>query len=142
MAWLGAAILFVSTLGPGTKRMGRSAHLEFLATVSPRMSRFFFMAATSAAGFGVALLLTVPDFSPYIGVGIVTGLAAYIAMLVDARTSTKVTCIAGDLLKGSEPGSPSAELERELRSIRIGTVSTVLLLVVTLMFMVNSGYPL
>lgn len=100
------------------------------------------MAATSAAGFGVALLLTVPDFSPYIGVGIVTGLAAYIAMLVDARTSTKVTCIAGDLLKGSEPGSPSAELERELRSIRIGTVSTVLLLVVTLMFMVNSGYPL
>lgn len=141
MAWLGAAILFVSTLAPATKLLSRSAYLEYLATVTPRMSRFFFMVATSAVVFGVALLLTIPDFSPYIGVGIATGAAAYIAMLADVRTAAKVSHIAGEMVKGGQTGFPSAELARELRMIRIGTVSTVVLLVVTLMFMVYSGYP-
>lgn len=141
MGWLGAAILFVSTLAPATADLSSAARLEFLARVVPKMTRYFLVAATSTIVFGPALLVTIPDYSPFIDVGILTGLAAYLVMLYDVRLFGKVSKMAKDMLQGAPSGSPSPEFLRLLREGRMSTILTVVLLVVTLMFMVYSGYP-
>ncbi len=141
MAWLGGGLLFVSTLAPSTRRMTPAASLEFLATAVPRMTRYFFMAATSTVIFGPSLFLTIPSYSPLIYAGIATGLAAYIEVLLELRLFTRISNLAREALKGGPSNPPSAELQRALRHGRIGTLSTVLLRGVTLMFMVYSGYP-
>lgn len=141
MGWLGAAILIVSTLTPATGKLSPASRVEFLATVVPRMRRYFVMAATSTIVFGSALLVTIPDYSPYLYVGIATGLSAYLVVLFDARHFGRISREAKEMMERGPTGGPSPELLRLLRGSRVSTALTVLLLVVTLMFMVYSGYP-
>lgn len=141
MGWLGAAILFVSTLTPATGKLSPASRLEFLATVVPKMSRYFLMVATSTIVFGPALLATIPDYSPYLYVGIATGLAAYLVMLFDVRLFGRISKMAQEMMAGGKTGNPPPEFLRLIREGRMSTILTVLLLVVTLMFMVYSGYP-
>ncbi len=141
MGWLGGGVLFVSTLAPATGKMSERARLEFLATAVPRLSWYFFVVATSTIVFGPSLLVTIPDFSPYLWAGIVTGLAAYLVMLFDFRLFGRISRTAKELVSGGQTGAPPPEFLRALREGRISTILTVLLLVVTLMFMVYSGYP-
>lgn len=140
IGWLGGAILFVSTVAPMVQRMSPPATLGFLATVVPRVSRFFLIIATSAIITGPLLLLTIPDFSPVLWVGIVLGLAAYLVALFTIWTFTKLTKTAKEMVKGGRAGPPPPEFLRQLKVGGIGTVTIVLLLTVTLMFMVYSGY--
>ena len=141
MGWLGAGILFVATLAPATGKLSLPARLEFLATVVPRMTRYFLIVATSTVVFGPALLLTIPDYSPYLYVGIATGLTAYLVVLYDFRLFGRVSTMAREMIDRPTAGGPSAEFLRLLREGRISTILTVVLLMVTLMFMVYSGYP-
>ncbi len=141
VGWLGAAILFVSTLAPATGKLSAAARLEFLATVVPKMSRYFLMVATSTVVFGPALLLTIPDYSPYLYVGIATGLSAYLVVLYDVRLLGRVSRMATEMIDSSHKDPPPPEFLRLLKEGRMSTILTVLLLVVTLMFMVYSGYP-
>lgn len=141
IAWLGAALLFVSTLAPGIGKMSTRSYLEFMATVVPRMSRYFAMAATSTVLFGPALLATIPSFSPLLQVGIVTGLAAYVEVLLEVPTFRKIAQQARELTNAGHSGPLPAEFGKALRKGRIGTIITVALLLTTLVFMVYSGYP-
>ncbi len=141
MGWLGGAILFVSSVAPMARRMSPPATLEFLATVVPRVSRFFLVIATLTVIFGPALLLTIPDFSPVIYIGVALGLASYVDALFVVWTFSKLSKTAGEMLKSRKAGPPPADFLRRLRIGGLGTVSIVLLLMTTLMFMVYSGYP-
>ncbi len=141
IGWLGGAILFVSSVAPMVRRMSPPATLEFLATVVPRVTRFFLIIATSTVISGPLLLLTIPDFSPILQVGIVLGLAAYLVALFTIWTFTKLTKTAKEMVKGGRAGPPPPEFLQQLKVGGIGTATIVLLLTVTLMFMVFSGYP-
>ena len=141
IGWLGGAILFVSSVAPLVRRMSPPATLEFLATVVPRVTRFFLIIATSTVIFGPLLLLTIPDFTPVLWVGVALGLAAYIDALFTVWTFTKLTKTAKEMLKNRQAGPPPPTFLRQLRIGGIGTVTIVLLLTVTLMFMVYSAYP-
>ncbi len=141
ISWLGAALLFTSTLAPGIRKLSTAAYLEFMATVFPRMTRYFAMAATFTIVFGPALLITIPDYSPVLQIGILTGLAAYVEVLLEIPTFRKIVKQAQELTKAGHSGPLPAEFVRALRKGRTGTILTVALLLTTLAFMVYSGYP-
>ncbi len=141
MGWLGGAILFVTTIAPAARKMSPPATLEFLATVVPRVTRFFAMVATSTLIFGLLLVVTIPDYASLLQVGILTGLAAYIVALLTVRIFSKLTKTAKEMIASKQPRPPSAEFLRRLKNGGLASLTVVLLLVVTLMFMVYSGYP-
>ncbi len=141
IAWFGAAILFVSTLGPSIRTLSRPAHLEFLATVVPRMTWYFFAAATSTVVFGLALLLTIPDYSPYIFVGVGTAAATYTLILLEIPLFARMSREAGEILKAGQAGGPlPSNFVKKIRRVGFTTLLTVLLLGATLVFMVYSGF--
>ena len=141
MGWLGGAILFTSGLAPGIRGLSQSANLEFFATAVPRLGNYFLVVATSTVIFGPALLLTIPDYSPFVYAGMATGFTAYLVVLIDARMFARVSRMAKEMIKSGHSGPPPAEYLKALREGRVGTLATVLLLVVTLIFMVYSGFP-
>ncbi len=140
MAWLGGALLFTSALAPSTSRLSRLARLEFLATAIPRLTIYFFAAATSAIVFGFALFITIPDFSQYLYVGMATAAAAYVLIVTEIPVFTRIGDRARALGAEGSTSSLAADLAKDMKRGRISTVTTVLLLAVTLMFMVYSGF--
>ncbi len=140
MAWLGGAILFVSTVGPVSRRLSRGAQLEFLATFIPRGTRYFVGAATSAIVFGIALFLTIPDFSPYLYIGMATALITYLLILSELPDFAKIGRIAAELAKAVPPPELPAEFRKAQKRTIVTTAATVVLLAVTLGFMVYSGF--
>lgn len=141
ISWLGAALLFTSTLAPGIRKMSTAAYLEFMTTVVPRMTRYFAMAATSTVVFGPFLLATIPAYSPLLQVGILTGLAAYVEVLYEIPTFRKIARLSQELKQAGHTGPLPAEFKKALRKGRNGTILTVALLLTTLVFMVYSAYP-
>ncbi len=141
MGWLGGAILFTSALAPGVRRMSPAASVEFFAVVVPRLTRYFLIVIFSTVIFGPLLFLTIPDESHYIYGGIATGLAAFLLVLSEVPNFNRLVTMAQEMLKSGHSGPPPAEYVRLLRKVGITTVATVILLVVTLIFMVYSGYP-
>ncbi len=141
MGWLGGGILFTSALAPGVRRLSPAASIEFFAVVVPRLTRYFFMVVFSTVIFGPLLFLTIPDESPLIYGGIATGLTAFLLVLSEVPRFRRIVRMAQGMMKSGQSGPPPAEYLKEVRRVGISTVVTVLLLVVTLMFMVYSGYP-
>ncbi len=142
MGWLGGGILFVSVIAPSLRRMSPAVSLEFMAKAVPMATRYFLMFATSTIVFGPLLLLTItPPDSPYIYAGVATALAAYIDVLITVRNFHKASRMAKEMLASGRAGPPPAEFMKAVRYGGIGTVTIVILLVVTLMFMIFSGYP-
>ncbi len=106
IGWFGGAILFVSAVAPMVRRMSPAASLEFLATVVPRVTRFFLIIATLAVIFGPLLFLTIPDFSSVLYVGIVLGFAGYLDALFTVWTFSKLTKTAKEIVNGRRAGPP------------------------------------
>jgi uncharacterized membrane protein len=142
MGWLGGAILFVSSIAPGIRSMGPTASLEFLAKVGPRSTRFFAGSATATIVFGLALLGAVPGFlGTNLMVGVGFGLIAYVTAILTLLSFRKADGIAKQRLAGGQSGPPPPELAKALKRGGITVAVTVLLLVVSLMFMVVTGFP-
>ncbi len=141
IAWLGAALLFTSTIAPVTRRLSPLVRLEFLASTGPPLRRYFFGAATSTVAFGLALYLTIPDFSPYLYVGMASAGATYVLILTELPLFKRIETRAEQVLKEGPATDPlPADLLRDVRTGGITTVATVVLLVFTLVFMVYSGF--
>lgn len=141
ISWFGAAILFVSTVFPAARKMSRPAFLEFLSTVTSKMKFYFLLAATSTIVFGLALLLTIPDYSPYIFVGVGTAGATYILILSEVPLFTRLSRRAGEILKEGQASAPlPADFLKDAKRGAITTALTVALLATTLVFMVYSGF--
>ncbi len=73
--------------------------------------------------------------------GIATGLTAFLLVLSEVPPFRRIVRMAQEIMKTGQSGPPPAEYLKEVRRVGTSTVVTVLLLVVTLMFMVYSGYP-
>ncbi len=141
ISWLGAALLFTSTIAPSTRRLSPGARLEFLATSGPRLRQYFFVSATSTVVFGIALFLTIPDFSPYLYIGIASAAATYILVLTELPLFIRLETRANQLLKEGLATDPlPADFREAARRGGITTVATVVLLAFTLIFMVYSGF--
>ncbi len=141
IAWFGAAILFVSTVAPSVRTMSRPAHLEFLATVVPKMTWYFLIASTSTVVFGAALLVTIPDYSPYIFVGIGTAGITYVLIMTEIPVFSRLSRRAGEILNEGQASAPlPSDFLKDARRGAITTLLTVLLLATTLVFMVFSGF--
>ncbi len=143
MGWLGGAILFVSVLAPGLRSLSPTASMEFLSKVGPRATRFFIGTSTATVVFGLGLLYAdLSVLSTGIYVGLTLGLIAYLdAILVAVPGFRKADRLAKEKLASGQAGPPSPEFVKALRRGGIGVTTVVVLLVVTLMFMVASGFP-
>ncbi len=141
MGWLGGAVLFVSTLAPALRTLSPASSLDFIANAVPKLTRFFLMVATSTIVFGPALLLTIPDYSQFIYVGIALGLAAYVDALLTIRAFHRLSRMAKGMMQGSQTASSPADFQKAAKGAGLMATSIVVLLLLTLMFMVYSGYP-
>jgi hypothetical protein len=143
MGWLGGAALFLSVIAPGLRKLSPGASIEFLAKVGPMATRFFIGSATGTIVFGLALyfVLTFPPGSG-IFLGILFGLAAYVdALVVAVPGFRKADHLAQDMMKNAQGGSPPPAFQKAIRRGGLGVASTVVLLVIALLFMVAAGFP-
>ncbi len=143
MGWLGGAVLFVSVLAPGLRSLSPMASMEFLSKVGPRATRFFIGTSTATVVFGLSLLYAdLSVLSTDIYVGLTLGLIAYLdAMLVTVPGFRKADYLAKEKLASGQAGPPPPEFAKALRRGGLGVATVVVLLVITLMFMVASGFP-
>ncbi len=146
IAWFGALIFFISVLGPAVRTFTPAASLEFLVKVGPRQLRFFAGTATATIIFGLALLFTSlgTDYTLWpttIVAGFVLGLLAYLVALVVAIPAfRKADAIAKEFSK-NPAGPPPPDLAKYLNRGRIGAASVLVILLLTTVFMVATGFP-
>jgi putative copper export protein len=143
MAWFGGAIVFLSVVAPGLRSLSTTASLEFLSKVGPKATRFFIGASSATIVFGLGLLAAFPDvLGTGLYIGIAIGLIAYLdAMLVAVPSLRKADHLAKEVLASGQAGPPPPEFVRVLKRGGTGVATVVGLLVITLMFMVVSGFP-
>jgi len=141
VGWLGGAILFVSSIAPGLRSLSPAASLEFLAKVGPRTTRFFAGAATGTIVFGMALLSVLPGVTNTIYYGVGLGLIAYLTAILTILSFRKADKIARSILEGPRAGPPPPEFQNAMRTGGISVTLTVLLLIISLVFMVYAGSP-
>jgi hypothetical protein len=147
-AWFGALVFFISIVGPGVRSFTPAASLEFLTKVGPRQLRFFIGSATATILFGVALLYAYYGSYPWptsIEVGFGFGLLAYlIALGVTVPAFRNADKVAHQIMatQGPPPPELAAKLGGFLKRGNIGAASVGLALVLTLIFMVDTGFPI
>jgi hypothetical protein len=146
MAWLGAAIFFISVIGPAVRGFTPAASLEFLTKVGPRQLRFFVGSAVATLVFGLALLFSLfgTDYTLWptsIIIGFSLGLLAFLDVaLVAGPAFRKADRIARQIMNNPQAGPPSPELQKALGRGRIGATSAVIILVLALVFMTLTAY--
>jgi len=147
IAWFGAAIFFVSVVGPAVKTFTPAASLEFLLKVGPRQVRFFAGSATATIVFGLALLYFsfgtgYTTWPTSLVIGFSLGLIAYLdVLLVAAPAFRKADHIARELANNPQAGPPPPDLQRYLSRGRQGAASVVVILLLATIFMVATGFP-
>ena len=147
ISWLGGVIFFLSAVGPGVASFTPSARLEFLTKVGPKQVRFFAGAATGTIVFGLALLFAAfgSEYSTWptsIEVGFGFGLNAYlIAIGVTVPTFQKVDRIAHQIIANPQ-GPPPPEFPKLLKRANMAALSGALLVLLTMIFMVGTAFPL
>ncbi len=147
VGWMGAVVFFISAIGPGVRTFTPAASLEFLTKVGPRQLRYLIGTATATIVFGLALLFEYYGSSGWptsIEVGFVLGFIAYlVAIGVTVPSFRNADKVAHKIM--SNQGSPSPELGAQLASHvkrgNIAAVSVGILLLLTLVFMVYTGFP-
>lgn len=131
----------MSVIAPGLWQVSAPSSLEFLAKVGPKATRFFIASATATLIFGVSLLYAsgVTDYPIYIGA--LLGLVAYLdAILVTVPAFNKADRLAERMLANPQAGPPPPEFAAALRKGGLGVTLVVVLLSVTAVFMVVSGF--
>ncbi len=141
IGWLGGAVLFLSVIAPGLRKLSPAASLEFLSKVGPQSTRFFIGAATATIVFGLALFFSLAgDYTSGIYGGIVLGLVAYlVAMVVTVPGFMKADRLAKEMIASGHSGPPPAEFTNALRRGGLGVTAVVVLLLLAVIFMVSSG---
>lgn len=144
VAWMGSTILFVSVLGPSMRKMSPASRIDLFKAMGPAYSRNMLGSATLAIAAGLILYAYItqvqsslaPSSSgmPWILVGILLGLAAYVIGIVVGRRSThKLLKLFSQGPVGAEP-SPEVQLLQRRLVMSNGILA--LLLVLALLSMV------
>ncbi len=151
VGWLGGGILFGFVIGPALGQLSPPASGEFFKKVVPRVVRFMQIVPGLTILFGLLLLyaFTNGDLSVVspanswglkITIGMTIGLIALLtAELLAVPAFRKAVRIIGQAPPAGTQGPP-AELLATLKRARISSRVTVLLLIITLVFMVGSAF--
>lgn len=149
VSWLGGGIVFAFVVAPALARLSPSGSGEFTVKVLPSVIRFFQATAGLTIVFGLALLFNMGGqslLSPSntygltLSLGVTFALAAFVVSeFLGAPALLKVVRMARAALT-SPTHTPPPEFPRALRWADLTGRSTVLLLLIALVFMVGAGF--
>jgi len=146
IGWLGAAMAFGMVIGPSLLGMSPPARTEFFAKVLPKYVRYVEGLSLLTIIFGVITAVVVingnfslwtlsNNFQILITTGAVLALVAMIdGLAVVVPASRKVSSMSEQLLK--TPGPPPPELLASVAKLRMGSMVSMILLILTTIFMV------
>lgn len=147
IGWLGAAIFFLSVLGPTMRTLTPGSSLEFFVKVGSRQIRFFAGAATLTIVFGVSLLFAYfgTNYALWptaLDVGFTLGLIAYVETMVFTLPHfRKAHRMAQQMASNPQPGPPPAEFLNSMRKGQIGATFSTLVILVAAGLMVVTAFP-
>lgn len=152
IAWLGGGIMFGVVVAPALSKLSPGSSGEFFVKVVPRVIRYFQIVAGSTVLFGVLLLyvgMSNGDFGHFApasvwGLSVIIGMAfGFIAFLVSEFVSVpplkKAIRIITEMQQ-SDQHQPNPELPKTLKRAALSANTTVILLILALIFMVSAGY--
>lgn len=150
--WMGASVLMVSVLGPGMAKLSPASRADFLKILGPRFVNYVIRNATVAIAAGLILYAYIMGFIvpvsaglapssqgiPWIGIGILFGLIAYvIGLAFVVRLNRKLFKLMGQA--PSQPATssgPPTEAQGLQRRIAMFSGLTALFLLLALLSMV------
>jgi len=146
--WMGASVLYVSVLGPSIAKLAPSSRADLIKAIGTRYERYLVRNATIAIAAGLILYAYISQASsglapsssglPWILVGIIFGLAAYVmGIAVVMRANRGLMKLMGQSPAGQTgPTTPSPEMTRLQRRVAMGSGIQALLLFIALLSMV------
>ena len=149
--WMGASVLMVSILGPGMSRLSPSTRSEFMKILGPRYVNYVIRNATLAIVAGLILYAYIQFIAPassslgltsaqmpWISIGILFGLIAYIIGLVFVVRLNRKLFKLIDKAPGPPDGAggPAPDVLALQRKIAMSSGISVLFLVLALLSMV------
>jgi uncharacterized membrane protein len=149
ISWLGGGILFAFVIGPALAKLSPSSSGEFLVKVVPGVARFFQMVAGSTILFGLLLVYNLGGFgvlslSSSFDVNITIGLSiGFIAFLISEFVAIPIQLKAIKMVRemqASGQHQPPAEFPKTLNRARVTATLTVILLILTSVFMIAAGF--
>jgi len=149
IGWLGGGIMFGVIIAPVLGKFSPAASGEFLVRVGTRVARFFQVIAATTILFGFLLLYNVGGLglltpSTTYGIELMIGITfALAAFVVSEAVSVPWLLKAVRLVRemqASGKHEPSAELPKALKIAQLSANITLVLLLLTSMFMVAAGF--
>ena len=151
IGWLGGGIMFAFVIGPALETLSPASSGEFLVKVVPRVIRFFQIAAGATVLFGLLFLYNfsngdfgILSFSTHFGteltIGASAGLLAFlISEFVAVPPQMKAVKMIKDMLASGQH-QPPADFQKTLKRAKNTAILTVVLLIISSVFMVASGF--
>jgi uncharacterized membrane protein len=149
ICWLGGGIMFAFVVGPALSRLSPSSSGEFLVKVVPRVVVFFQVFAGLTILFGVLLLYNMGGLgllspSSSYGLDLTVGAAIAIVAFIESEfvavpIQLKAIRMIRKMLAAGQH-QPPAEFPKTLRMATITATLTVVLLILTSLFMVGAGF--
>ena len=152
IGWLGGGIMFAFVVGPSLANLSPPSSGEFLVKVVPRVVRFFQITAGTTILFGVLFLYSytkgdISDFlslSTHFGLYLTIGLSlGFIAFLISEFVAVPIQLKAVRMIKEMQAAGqhqPPPDLPKTLKQAANLAILTVVLLILTSIFMVASGF--
>ena len=146
--WMGASVLMVSILGPGMTRLSPGTRSEFMKILGPRLVNYIIRNATIAIVAGLILYAYITQVTPslapstsgtpWIGIGVLFGLIAYvIGLAFVVRLNKKVFKLMESApAPAAGAGGPPPELQSLQKKIAMTSGISVLFLLLALLSMV------
>lgn len=154
ITWMGAAVLFVSVIGPSLQKLNPQSRADFLLEVLPKFARLIRISSIAALVAGILLLGYIGSIDTNLmpsGLGLlllfsggVLGLVAFIvAMTVVLPSSSKLLQLLTKMRETpgkAEASNPGQELINVQDAIRGGARAVAAILVMVLILMVSGAY--
>jgi uncharacterized membrane protein len=152
ISWLGGGLMFALVVGPGLAKLSPPSSGEFLVKVVPRVVRFFQITAGTTILFGVLFLYSYTkgdisdflSFSTHFGLYLTIGLSlGLIAFLISEFVAVPIQLKAVRMIKEMQAAGqhqPPPDLPKTLKLAANLATLTVVLLILTSIFMVASGF--
>jgi len=143
--------MFAFVVGPALRTLSPPSSGEFLVKVVPKVVRFFRISAGGTVLFGLLFLysfsggdFSILSFSTHLGaeltIGVSIGLIAFLtAEFVAAPRQVKAVNVIKEMMAAGQH-QPPADFPRTLKRAADSALVTVILLILTSVFMVASGF--
>jgi uncharacterized membrane protein len=149
ICWLGGGIMFAFVVAPALSKLSPASSGEFLVKVVPRVVRFFQVFAGLTILFGLLLLYNLGGLgllspSTSSGLDVTVGATfAIVAFVVSEFVAVPIQLRAIRMIRemlAAGQHQPPAQFPKTLRLASITATRTVVLLILTSIFMVGAGF--